>query len=407
MALEQVGELELSQRQLALRPSGGAALGGAGEIAQLGGADSLRLEDVDPLQQAGEQAGRVAADLVPARAAGRRGARAESRAGRPARRPRRTGRRRPRARNRAGAARRSPPRSRSRAPRRDPAGAARFAPRRCPRAAGSGQDRDPARHRAGARRGRRSGERSPRCARPRLGSQDERRTIAVPHDRSRVSFRAGVGVHTKTVAGASLRLQRWILSTGSDSAGGSSAGTASCSPRAARSRARTEYEGRGEGGDMSLVLDRRCEDIVFEELEAALRPRGPSVVAVSEERGEVAIGSGEVGAARDHRPDRRLDERPPHDPVALSVDRRRRRRLDGRRRASASSTTSAPTRSSPLAAGAARPSTASPFEARAPGPRSRGGRDRVRRAGLDRPGDRGHSRAAPTGCGSSARSRSR
>jgi len=58
--------------------------------------------------------------------------------------------------------------------------------------------------------------------------------------------------------------------------------------------ARTEYEGRGEGGDMSLVLDRRCEDIVFEELEAALRPRGPAVIAVSEERGEVAIGSGEA-----------------------------------------------------------------------------------------------------------------
>jgi myo-inositol-1(or 4)-monophosphatase len=57
---------------------------------------------------------------------------------------------------------------------------------------------------------------------------------------------------------------------------------------------RTEYEGRGEGGDMSLVLDRRCEDIVFEELEATLGPRGPSVLAVSEERGEVAIGSGEV-----------------------------------------------------------------------------------------------------------------
>ncbi|MBK5115709.1 MAG: hypothetical protein JJE23_02205 [Thermoleophilia bacterium] len=58
-------------------------------------------------------------------------------------------------------------------------------------------------------------------------------------------------------------------------------------------RARTEYEGRGEGGDMSLVLDRRCEDVVFEELEASLRG-GPSVIAVSEERGEVAIGSGEA-----------------------------------------------------------------------------------------------------------------
>jgi myo-inositol-1(or 4)-monophosphatase len=56
---------------------------------------------------------------------------------------------------------------------------------------------------------------------------------------------------------------------------------------------RTRYEGRGEGGDMTLELDRRCEDIVFEELEAGLAT-GPSVLAISEERGEVAIGGGEA-----------------------------------------------------------------------------------------------------------------
>lgn len=55
---------------------------------------------------------------------------------------------------------------------------------------------------------------------------------------------------------------------------------------------RTRYEGRGEGGDMTLELDRRCEDIVFEELEVALAA-GPSVLAVSEERGELVIGGGE------------------------------------------------------------------------------------------------------------------
>ncbi len=45
---------------------------------------------------------------------------------------------------------------------------------------------------------------------------------------------------------------------------------------------------------MTLVLDRRCEDIVFEELEAGLARRGaPAVIAVSEERGEVAIGGSE------------------------------------------------------------------------------------------------------------------
>lgn len=52
---------------------------------------------------------------------------------------------------------------------------------------------------------------------------------------------------------------------------------------------RTVYEGRGEGGDMTLELDRRCEDAIFEELEAS----GASLLAVSEERGEVKIGGGE------------------------------------------------------------------------------------------------------------------
>ena len=37
---------------------------------------------------------------------------------------------------------------------------------------------------------------------------------------------------------------------------------------------RTVYEGVGEGGDHALALDRRCEDIVFAELERLHRPRG-------------------------------------------------------------------------------------------------------------------------------------
>jgi myo-inositol-1(or 4)-monophosphatase len=60
------------------------------------------------------------------------------------------------------------------------------------------------------------------------------------------------------------------------------------------SAARTEYEGVGEGGDWSLVLDRRCEDVVFAELEG-LAGAGASFCAVSEERGEV--GFGQAGAA--------------------------------------------------------------------------------------------------------------
>lgn len=55
------------------------------------------------------------------------------------------------------------------------------------------------------------------------------------------------------------------------------------------SAARTEYEGVGEGGDWSLVLDRRCEDVVFAELEG-LAESGAAFTAVSEERGEVEFG---------------------------------------------------------------------------------------------------------------------
>ena len=57
------------------------------------------------------------------------------------------------------------------------------------------------------------------------------------------------------------------------------------------SEERTVYEGIGEGGDRTLVIDRRCEDVVFAELDR-LAAAGASFVAVSEERGEVSFGSG-------------------------------------------------------------------------------------------------------------------
>jgi myo-inositol-1(or 4)-monophosphatase len=63
----------------------------------------------------------------------------------------------------------------------------------------------------------------------------------------------------------------------------------------ASSEERTVYEGVGEGGDHTLAIDRRCEDVVFAELDA-LAAEGASFVAVSEERGEVSFGSG--GEAR-------------------------------------------------------------------------------------------------------------
>jgi len=55
--------------------------------------------------------------------------------------------------------------------------------------------------------------------------------------------------------------------------------------------ARTAYEGVGEGGDNTLVIDRRCEDMIFTELDA-LAEGGASFVAISEERGDVTFGDG-------------------------------------------------------------------------------------------------------------------
>jgi myo-inositol-1(or 4)-monophosphatase len=57
-------------------------------------------------------------------------------------------------------------------------------------------------------------------------------------------------------------------------------------------RQRTQYEGVGEGGDRTLVIDRLCEDAIFDELEG-LHREGHSFTAVSEERGTVAFGDGD------------------------------------------------------------------------------------------------------------------
>jgi myo-inositol-1(or 4)-monophosphatase len=59
--------------------------------------------------------------------------------------------------------------------------------------------------------------------------------------------------------------------------------------------ARTEYAGRGEGGDRSLVIDREAEQIVFDELER-LHGAGARFTAISEERGEVVFGDGDEPA---------------------------------------------------------------------------------------------------------------
>jgi myo-inositol-1(or 4)-monophosphatase len=54
---------------------------------------------------------------------------------------------------------------------------------------------------------------------------------------------------------------------------------------------RTRYEGMGEGGDRTLVIDRLCEDAIFDELEQ-LHREGHEFTAVSEERGTVSFGDG-------------------------------------------------------------------------------------------------------------------
>jgi myo-inositol-1(or 4)-monophosphatase len=56
--------------------------------------------------------------------------------------------------------------------------------------------------------------------------------------------------------------------------------------------ARTQYEGVGEGGDNTLVIDRLCEDAIFEELNA-LHGEGHEFTAISEERGSVSFGDGD------------------------------------------------------------------------------------------------------------------
>jgi myo-inositol-1(or 4)-monophosphatase len=57
---------------------------------------------------------------------------------------------------------------------------------------------------------------------------------------------------------------------------------------------RAVEQGRGEGGDTTLAVDRAAEDAIFAELEAS----GVSMVAVSEERGEVRLNGGQEGEAR-------------------------------------------------------------------------------------------------------------
>src|SRR5918992_714538 len=55
-----------------------------------------------------------------------------------------------------------------------------------------------------------------------------------------------------------------------------------------RTADRRRHVGRGEGGDMTLAIDRAAEDAVFAELDAL----GVPLTAVSEERGRVSVAGG-------------------------------------------------------------------------------------------------------------------
>ncbi len=56
--------------------------------------------------------------------------------------------------------------------------------------------------------------------------------------------------------------------------------------------ARSRYEEVGAGGDRTLAIDRLCEDVTFDELER-IHEEGHEFVAIAEERGTVAFGSGD------------------------------------------------------------------------------------------------------------------
>jgi myo-inositol-1(or 4)-monophosphatase len=58
-------------------------------------------------------------------------------------------------------------------------------------------------------------------------------------------------------------------------------------------RERSVELGRGEGGDRTLMIDAAAEDLIFAELER-MHAAGHDFVAISEERGEVSFGGGEV-----------------------------------------------------------------------------------------------------------------
>ena len=127
----------------------------------------------------------------------------------------------------------------------------------------------------------------------------------------------------------------------------------------------------GVGGDRTLVIDQRAEDLVIGELRA-LHDEGARFTLVSEECG--VLDFGDPGTRRRRRPDRRLAERQAR---PARTTRCRSRSPTGRRwptSCSATSTTSAPARSGAPSAAPGRGSTARRSSAVPPERRTADGR---------------------------------
>ena len=121
------------------------------------------------------------------------------------------------------------------------------------------------------------------------------------------------------------------ISTGSVRCGEPSRPIAPSSTPSRPSRAAPSTRGSAREATTRSSSTAAAEDAVFAELEKLHAESGADFVAISEERGEVAFGDPASELARRGRPDRRLDERAPHDPLALPERRDRLRAFDGRR----------------------------------------------------------------------------
>ena len=185
----------------------------------------------------------------------------------------------------------------------------------------------------------RAAARAPRCVPTPPAPSDQQRALAVRGDRA-----LAVGRDRERSGGTEhhcLAWPRWphrrppeppADALARRPAGGWSRRSASSTPRTRGIEARTEYDGVGEGGDRSLVIDREAEEIVFAELEASARRRRRVHRDLrGARRGQPSATARVADPGRD-RPDRRLAQRAPHPALVRAQRRGRLGTDDGRRR---------------------------------------------------------------------------